>query len=349
MSVLLRRLRRADPTAASVLERADFCSDSEIQSLTREDLHELFPGPEKLKLRRRIFGIIHKRKPVAVLLKELHGSIPQDALRAALSNNRLLLDYLHVLRDVKTQLNVVQSFLEAHLGLLEDISKAPLEQQRGRGGLNSPNSSLPCSPVDHDTPGDVYSYRAQVMYQMVISGKTFDAHLQLMAKVQALLQDKLQLISCCQDGQIIIMFCTITSQSGSDIHSAMTRVTGNEPVILVLMHHTLEVKHTLLRRTWSHYSNIVLHVNVFYHEAAGGLLRCQENNAAASWIQSRLLEYSLPRNRCSLSGECDGAVNDRGSRVDGSGSFRLFSSGSSSSSSTSSSDSCSKSIWGPGE
>uniref|UniRef100_A0A1A8M4M7 Si:ch211-245h14.1 n=1 Tax=Nothobranchius pienaari TaxID=704102 RepID=A0A1A8M4M7_9TELE len=335
MSVLLRKLRRTDPTAASVLERADFCSDSEIQSLTREDLHELFPGPEKLKLRRRIFGVIHKRKPVAVLLKELHGSIPQDALRAALSNNRLLLDYLHILRDVKTQLNVVQSFLEAHLGLLEDISKAPLEQQRGR--------------VDHDTPGDVYSYRAQVMYQMVISGKTFDAHLQLMAKVQALLQDKLQLISCCQGGQIIIMFCTITSQSGSDIHSALTRVTGNEPVILVLMHHTLEVKHTLLRRTWSHYSNIVLHVNVFYHEAAGGLLRCQENNAAVSWIQSRLLEYSLPRNRCSLSGECDGAVTDRGSHVDRSGSFRLFSSGSSSSSSTSSSDSCSKSIWGPGE
>lgn len=40
---------------------ADFCTDSEIQSLTREDLHELFPGAEKLKLRRTIFGIIHKR------------------------------------------------------------------------------------------------------------------------------------------------------------------------------------------------------------------------------------------------------------------------------------------------
>lgn len=109
MSVLLRRVRRADAAAASVLQReylllkkvmtrrvnklqiplhqiscphstglvfqggyvvlildlftsgADFCTDSEIQSLTREDLHELFPGPEKLKLRRTIFGIIHKR------------------------------------------------------------------------------------------------------------------------------------------------------------------------------------------------------------------------------------------------------------------------------------------------
>uniref|UniRef100_A0A1A7XA63 Si:ch211-245h14.1 n=2 Tax=Iconisemion striatum TaxID=60296 RepID=A0A1A7XA63_9TELE len=330
MSVLLRKLRRTDPTAASVLERADFCSDSEIQSLTREDLHELFPGPEKLKLRRSIFRIIHKRKPVHVLLKELHDSIPHDALRAAVSNNGVLLDYLHILR-IKTFISVEQS-------------KENMWMFYFPGGVKSPSPSVPCSPVDRDTPGEVYSYRAQVMYQMVISGRTFDSHLQLMAKVQAQLQDKVQLISCCQDGQIIIVFCTITSQGGADVDSAMAQVTGDEPVILVLMHRTLEVKHTPLRRMWSHYSNIVLHVNVFYHETVFGLLRCQENKAAVSWIQSKLLDYSLSRNR--LSGECDGG--DRGSRVD-SGSFRLFSSGSSSSSSTSSSDSCSKSVWGPGE
>lgn len=121
---------------------------------------------------------------------------------------------------------------------------------------------------------------------------------------------------------------------------------GDEPVILVSMHHTLEVKHTKLRRTRSAYSNVVLQVDVFYHETERGLLRCQENSAAVAWIQNKLLEYSIPRAKY-VNGECNDAEKERGSHPDTEFGFRLFSSGSSSSST--SSDSCSKSIWGPGE
>lgn len=119
--------------------------------------------------------------------------------------------------------------------------------------------------------------------------------------------------------------------------------TGDVPVILVSMQHTLDVKHTALRRTWSNYSNVVLHVSVFYHEAERGLLRCQENDAAVSWIQNKLLEFSIPGSKY-VTAEWNDA--DRGSQPDSELCFRLFNSGSSSSSS---SDSCSKSIWGPGE
>lgn len=66
------------------------------------------------------------------------------------------------------------------------------------------------------------------MYQMVVGGKTFDAHLQMMAKVQAQVQDQVRLISCSQDGQILIVFCPITSRTGVDVDGAMSNVTGKQ-------------------------------------------------------------------------------------------------------------------------
>lgn len=68
------------------------------------------------------------------------------------------------------------------------------------------------------------------MYQMVVCGKTFDAHLQLMAKVQAQVQDRVQLVSCSQDGQIIVVFCPISSRAVADVDAAMTCVTGKPNV-----------------------------------------------------------------------------------------------------------------------
>ncbi|KAM7395588.1 hypothetical protein PAMA_007049 [Pampus argenteus] len=120
MSVLLRTIKQSYAEAASVLERANVHTDSEIQSLTREDLHELFPGPQKLKLRKAIYEIIHTQKPIDVLLEELKEFIPRESFRAALTSNGVLVDYLHILKEMKTQMNYVQTFLDAHIRLLEE-------------------------------------------------------------------------------------------------------------------------------------------------------------------------------------------------------------------------------------
>lgn len=123
---------------------------------------------------------------------------------------------------------------------------------------------------------------------------------------------------------------------------------GDEPVILVLMHHTLDIKHSATRRTWSDYPNIVLHVNIFYHETARGLLRCPENNAAVVQIQNKLLEYCTSGTKWAVTGEMNSPDNDSCSHLDSQGNefkFRLFDSGSSSSS-TSSSNNETKSVWG---
>ncbi|XP_068564980.1 uncharacterized protein [Cebidichthys violaceus] len=139
MSRLLEEIKQIDQRAADALKRADLHTDSDIQALTREELVELFPGVKDIKLRRTIFDVIHKR-PVEQLLKKLKGFIPTESFRAALTDNGVLVDYLRILKDMKTQTNNVQSFLEAHISLLEEFSKNQPDQE-----------SANCGPVNHHT------------------------------------------------------------------------------------------------------------------------------------------------------------------------------------------------------
>lgn len=99
------------------------------------------------------------QKPIEKLLKDLRGFLPDDSIKGmflfnlffkiyfkmaissekhdcvnlvlcsdALSNNGVLVDYLHLLKDMKAQMNNVQSFLEAHIRLLEDIKAQPQQK-----------------------------------------------------------------------------------------------------------------------------------------------------------------------------------------------------------------------------
>lgn len=126
--------------------------------------------------------------------------------------------------------------------------------------------------------------------------------------------------------------------------------TDDVPVILVRLHHVQEVNQTTSITTWFFHSNVVLQINVFFHEATHGLLRCRQNSAAFSQIQNKLLELSSSVKRRAtvcpddVRGSCSGSG---GSDFD----FKLFggSGCSSSSSSSSSSDGETKSIWEGGE
>ncbi|KAM4521882.1 uncharacterized protein PAE49_001818 isoform 4-T5 [Odontesthes bonariensis] len=290
MSVLLREIKQINREAASVLEKADFRTDSEIQSLTRDELHELFPAVEKLKLRRTIFRIIHKEKPVEVLLKKLKQFIPNENLRGALTGNGVLVDYLQILRDMKDQVNHVQSFLEAHINVLESSSKAQPDQEpytgasTASGGMLSPNKETEISPQQaHET----------LKYKMVVSGKTFGAHVQLLDKIQnsfPFRSVKLEKTQNSEDYQIVIVFCPIVSRSTTDVNEAMREVKGEKPVILVLMHHSHEAKPSTSRRTWDG-NHILLHVDVFYHETKHGLLNCSQNEDATSAIGKELMKH----------------------------------------------------------
>ncbi|XP_047429015.1 uncharacterized protein si:ch211-245h14.1 [Mugil cephalus] len=464
MSILLKKIKAAYPKAVSTLEEADIRTDLDIQSLTRDDLRDLFPSPSHFKMRRNILEIIHKERPINTVLKELKDFIPEESFRAALTNNGVLVDYLNILKSVKSQMDNVQSFLDAHIDLL-DISKTGQEPDKGFGTSTSTSTSTPaprgpmeshsdqkhghaqetygaasgssqshttssvgtskdkseghpqgaygkfsreslhqyrevryqtavsgntfdahlqlmenvkaqvkdealltecsqdgdvvilfcpissrigtdvaaamtnqsdtgpgssssvtCGPLEphsgqteghpqgahvaasgsnssaicgpeesHDTRIDGNAQVPRVMYQMVVTGETFNAHTQLMDNVNTQVKDQIQLTECSQDSRVIIVFCPNSSRIGTDISSAMTDVPGDEPVILVVMHYTQVVKSVQFRRRCPDYPNVVLLVNILYHDKVGGLLKCQENNNAVCEIQNKLLEYSVPR------------------------------------------------------
>ncbi|XP_018540224.1 uncharacterized protein LOC108888638 [Lates calcarifer] len=292
MSVLMGEIRHFSTEAVHVLRQEGLTTDSDIRSLTREDLRELFPG-KPFKFRREIYTIIHKQRPINDLLEGLKGFLTQECLSAALTDNGVLVEYFHVLKSVKNQLDDVQTFLDAHIDLLENISKKNQANPKPEGVL----VPIPSPKGFHE-----------VKYKMVIKGTTFGAHEQLMDQVKKHSQDEVHFTKSSEDHQIIIVFCPITSRVGTDADAALADekvFTDNKPVILVLMHHSHEVKHTTSMRTWTSKANVVLNVNVFYHETKHGLLRCEQNDMAVADIRQELLKHRRQRSNDASVGTVD--------------------------------------------
>ncbi|XP_069570539.1 uncharacterized protein [Brachyistius frenatus] len=398
MSDLLKKIKHLKADAALKLQEAGMSSDSDIRTLTRQDLQELFPGAQNLRLRKNIFDAINKQRTIHVVVKELQKLIPREPLGVASSG--VLVDYLHLLKDMKTQMNNVQTFLDAHIDLLEDIYKTqpdpkpdegslsyttehqvemefPTRQkdnllqgagslsgmnqpsvssavaaraddnrgnrQKTRGslsdttehqvemefptrqkdnllqgagslsGMNQPSVSSAVAARTDDNRGN--RQKTRVAYKMVVSGKTFDAHLHLLDKVKSL-ECNLDLVNVeesrnNEDCQITIVFCPNVSRIGTDIDAAMSSVRDDKPVILVVMHHVREAKPVTAVRTWSSHYKVVLYVNVFYHDTMGGLLKCQQNSDAASEIQKELLKHGT-KTPYNTSGKAEGGITTSG-------------------------------------
>ncbi|XP_069370786.1 uncharacterized protein [Paralichthys olivaceus] len=321
MTSLLEQIRLIHREAADNLIQADFTSDIEIRSLTREDLHELLPGTRNLRMRKQIFNLLHKPTPFSELQKELR-ELMQHALASSSRTDRwVLMDHIEFM---KTQLNIVQTLLNINIKLLETFSTCQRESEANKGSLSDTTGGHPqgaqgdsitkrsaedCQEGSlSDTTGghpqgaqgDSITKRsaedcqeARVKYMMVVGGKTFGAHEQLMKQVNdgncggKFVEDS-------QESQITIVFCPITSRIESDINAVMIKpvIPADKPVILVKMFHGIEAKSSLCGKTRTDDRNIVLQVTVFYHETKDGLLKCKLNDSAVSEIQQQLLNLS---------------------------------------------------------
>nr|XP_046229991.1 uncharacterized protein LOC124051018 isoform X2 [Scatophagus argus] len=322
---LLDKIKNKSKKAAREFEKAGLRTNLDIQFVTREELLELFPGAENFQLRRTIFGIINEQKPVDAVIRELKAFIPHEIFRAAVTGNGVFVDYLHILKDMKTQMNNVQAFLDAHIGLLEEFSKYPPDQALCQTSTPEPcNQLMPCNASNADqeqgkpdigtssasgplllqsnqtgieTPsasGSSHQYfiqTATVQYRSVACCGTLGVPDQMMQKMKNQCQGQVQIVECQEDYWITVVFCPVTSRVGSDAQSALSNVTDDKPVILVLMYHRHQPMCVPEMRELSSFQNVVLCVNVFYHEKCG-LLTCAQNDAAVSNIQSKLLEYS---------------------------------------------------------
>ncbi|XP_061580276.1 uncharacterized protein LOC133446282 [Cololabis saira] len=96
-----------------------------------------------------------------------------------------------------------------------------------------------------------------------------------------------------EESDVIIVFCPISSRVGSDVEAAMKEVSDNKKIILVVMHHTRDVDYSTSGRSWSEtFRNVVLDVDVLFHETVPGLLICDENRKAVRKIQDALAQYN---------------------------------------------------------
>ncbi|XP_068433288.1 uncharacterized protein [Clinocottus analis] len=194
-----------------------------------------------------------------------------------------------------------------HLSLL-DLEKPELysgqkastsDDQVGLHGslqrAQSSGASYGYDPMEHQaglTSGYPQGASAKVLYKMVVSGKTFGNHMKLMTNVEEQVSNRMQLCGDNQDYELTFVYCPISSRIGTDVEWALAKIKDKKPIILVLMHHMYEVKAVTSMKTWPDDANVVLRVNVFYHETMG-LLTCEENDAAVTEIKNKLLAHFI--------------------------------------------------------
>ncbi|CAL8393901.1 unnamed protein product [Arctogadus glacialis] len=155
MAGLLEKIKDHYPDQARELEKENFRSDDDIRTLTREDLEELL-GPKNLKQRKAVYELIHQQKPIGDLLKDLKAFIPAESLEAALTENGVLSGYLQIMKDLTSQVGKVQSFLQAHVSLLEEHSYDYKAAKVPRTGSNAQQvSNLPPTPTGTHPGGNV--------------------------------------------------------------------------------------------------------------------------------------------------------------------------------------------------
>ncbi|XP_061579062.1 uncharacterized protein LOC133445713 [Cololabis saira] len=135
-------------------------------------------------------------------------------------------------------------------------------------------------------------FNLQVTVHKVTTGETFGADEELLKQVKAGL--RLEFTSP-QDSDVIIVFCPISSRLGSDVEAArrqMPESSGDKKIILVLMHHTRDVNYSVSGTGGSDgFQNVVLYVDVLFHESQPGLLTCEKNRVAVRQIQTTLAQH----------------------------------------------------------
>ncbi|KAK2856373.1 hypothetical protein Q5P01_005108 [Channa striata] len=204
MSRLIENIGVISLDAVKVLTDADFHRDCDIQSLTRIDLNELFPGSDKLKLRRQIFEIIQKQPNDDN--KDMNEYIPHES--AALINDGVLDRYLHMLKDIRTQVLNLQTSLDRHIYLVEN--QLGLKTNRGSSATTAPieagcsekSGNFQATKVlewvkdfwSKSSGGRTAQTKDTVICKVVVSGKTFNAHLQLLEKVKLMAHVLVQML-----------------------------------------------------------------------------------------------------------------------------------------------------------
>ncbi|XP_043095927.1 uncharacterized protein LOC122345659 [Puntigrus tetrazona] len=95
------------------------------------------------------------------------------------------------------------------------------------------------------------------------------------------------------ESDIILLFCPIFSRPGTDIDSALNKITystGSKPTVLVVLHHTFDSEKVVLDSSQYVKRTDILTVDCLFNEDTG-LLKCQKNSDAAhkavNWLKQQ--------------------------------------------------------------
>ncbi|XP_028250005.1 uncharacterized protein LOC114426660 [Parambassis ranga] len=128
----------------------------------------------------------------------------------------------------------------------------------------------------------------------VLTGETYGSHETIVEKVKKRKWRSLKWVrktKTVQKCDIIIVFCPISSRTGSDSeavkrHEAVSST--NKPVIVVMMHHTRDEEFSPGGRKWFEDPRFVLEVHVLFHDTQRGLLQCAHNKQAVREIKNQV-------------------------------------------------------------
>ncbi|KAI4893406.1 hypothetical protein NFI96_033622 [Prochilodus magdalenae] len=284
---LRERIEKLPGSVKSVLHDAGV-DNEDLLTLTRQDLHDLFPGIKNFQLRRQIMELIseaaQKRPSASTLVNALKDLIERKD-RGGAAAKSLLREYLFALRDLEKHLTATLDFLKPHIELLEHLSHVTMQEEATVSAMtlrhrHSENEDLPHSTLCGMPPQTVKIYS-------LVCGNTLDAHKSILRHLQPMEESSLK------DCSVILVFCPIATRARTDIEAAIQQLPGHKAAILVVMHHTHDQEHIGINpNTWVPNTNVVKCVNVLFHESVPGLLlTCNANKQAIAQIQATLQQY----------------------------------------------------------
>ncbi|XP_076873404.1 uncharacterized protein LOC143523109 [Brachyhypopomus gauderio] len=288
---LRERIEKLGASVKLVLQDADI-ADTQLLTLTREDLNELFPGNRNFQLRRRMMELIseavqHSMAPeqTSTSLDTLRGLI-QRPDRGEPAAEGIWKEHLHTLRDLEKELTLALDFIKSHIELMENLTETPMNE--AASSLETTVNHIHADREPHlPAASQSTPLSLPVKIHSVVCGNTLGAHDAILKHVHTAVH------SSAEDCNVILLFCPIVSREGTDIEAAIQKVPVSKATILVVMHHTFHQDHAgVTPRIWSSKPNIVKCVNVMFHESEPGLLLgCHANTQAIAQIQSALQQF----------------------------------------------------------
>ncbi|XP_066509226.1 uncharacterized protein [Hoplias malabaricus] len=126
----------------------------------------------------------------------------------------------------------------------------------------------------------------KMKYFMTAHGQTFTSHLTFLERLSNHL--RLREVYSLDESDIVISFVAVVSRAGTDIEAALQAMPQTtQPVVLVVLHHTFNLRLITPESRWSVNRENVFTVDCLFHEDKG-LLRCQCNDEALKLVTDYL-------------------------------------------------------------